>query len=347
MGEVLNIESLFNTSWIPETKKGFSTYVFLALYAPFGTILFLLRSFIALQFILLAFFMPQSKLKQKSLRIMSGVLGLTFSTEGEILGRIFISNRVTRLDHYVIYLATSAVTPMNLGLPSFVQKPLAITDDVEKEELLSSSTPLVLFPEVESTNGERGLLQFQTTEFLEATTAALTIQPVGLKASRILLNVNYVQGGLCSEIFFTLFLPNTHFVLKFLPPESWNPVTAQDSIAQSLNLVPTKFGVSDKAEYIKKLNFRPPSLATMARAVQQQLSPVILSPETIISTLQRTGSVARTVEELRKSLAEPSFRKSASERMTSFQERKRVMILTARKKYLEKHGIEESKSEDL
>jgi len=341
MGEVLNVESLFNKSWIPD-GNGWMSMVFLILYAPFGLILFLLRSFIALQFFLLVTLMPQSKVKQKSLRVMSGVLGLTFSTEGEISSGIFVSNHVTKLDHYVVHLATNALTPVSSGLPSWFLKPLAVKESLKTPELLTSSTPLLLFPEKESTSGERGLLQFEQSEFLEATTQMTTIQPIAIKTSRILLNVNCAQGGLCSEVFFTFFLPNTHFVLKFLPPETWNPTTTQDSIAQALNLVPTKFGVSDKAEFIKKLNFRPPSLATMARAVQQQLSPVILSPETIISTLQRTGSVAQTVEELRKSLAEPSFRKSATERMTSFQERKRVMILTARKKYLEKHGIEES-----
>jgi len=98
--------------------------------------------------------------------------------------------------------------------------------------------------------------------------------------------------------------------------------------------------MSDKAEFIKKTNFRPPSVASMARLVQQQLHPVILSPESVLAALQKTGSVAGAVEELRKSITEPSFRKNASDRMMSFQERKRIMILTARKKYCEKHGLE-------
>jgi len=107
-----------------------------------------------------------------------------------------------------------------------------------------------------------------------------------------------------------------------------------------LKLLPTRYKASDKHEYIKKINFRPPSLTTMTRLVQQELHPIIISTETILTTLQRTNSVEKTVQELRKSMAEPSFHKSATERMMNFQERKRMMIENARRKYCEKNGLE-------
>jgi len=83
----------------------------------------------------------------------------------------------------------------------------------------------------------------------------------------------------------------------------------------------------------------------MAREVQKQLAPQSISPELIISTLQRTGSVEAALESLRQScpsggLPPPStFPKSATQRMTSFQERKRIMIANARQKYIEKHKL--------
>jgi len=80
-------------------------------------------------------------------------------------------------------------------------------------------------------------------------------------------------------------------------------------------------------------------MAAKARLVQQQLHPVVLSPESVISAIQKTGSVEEALLELRKSIAQPSFRKNATERMSTFQERKRLMIQAARDKYVEKHGI--------
>lgn len=120
----------------------------------------------------------------------------------------------------------------------------------------------------------------------------------------------------------------------------------QSEIAQSLGLKATKLNASDKAEYLKRLYFRPPSLATMTREVQRKLAPQTISPELIIATLQRTGSVEATLESIRQSnitggINPPpsTFSKSASQRMMTFQERKRIMIATARQKYIEKHNL--------
>jgi len=174
-----------------------------------------------------------------------------------------------------------------------------------------------------------------------------------------------------------LFCPNTHFTLKFLPLHTVQEpvvdegagaeVTSGDSkvsvvppapvwktrvqaeIAKSIGLSSTKLNASDTAEYIKQLYFRPPSLTVMAREVQKKLGSQSVSPELIISTLQQTGSVEGTLESLRKSgisisssggSASPlTFSKSATQRMMTFQERKRIMIGTARQKYVEKHNL--------
>ena len=89
------------------------------------------------------------------------------------------------------------------------------------------------------------------------------------------------------------------------------------------------------------MKFRTPNIASLAGIVQRQLYPVILSPESVLQSLQKNcNDVEKTVEELRKSIAEPSFRKNANERMMSFQERKRLMILNAKRKYCEKNNIQ-------
>lgn len=144
----------------------------------------------------------------------------------------------------------------------------------------------------------------------------------------------------------------TFLTPRFLPPQisdsegSWK-VSTQSEIASSTGLTPTKLNTSDRTEFLKRLYFKPPNLATMARQVQKKLAPHTISPELIIETLQRTGSVDAALEALRQSSVaagginpQPSsFSKSASQRMMTFQERKRLMIATARQNYIEKHGL--------
>jgi len=336
-GPEIKIEQLFNTSWFSKDDGNDILRLGLLLfYTPIGLLLFVIRTFIATQFLLLKAILPESKVKQKAMRVMGTVLGVTISTEGQISCPTFVSNNITAIDHFVMYAVTNAsyVKMEMTQLPSPVVRLLCIYDGMLKKASIPKLT-LVFFPEKETTNGQFGLLSFYEKVLLDE-----TVQPVGLTVTRPLLNVNTVQSGMFSELFFLFFLPYTHYTIKFLPPETYDELQTQKTIASSINSVPTKFKAADKAEFVRKLNYRPPSIATMARTVQQQLHPVILSPESILAALQKTGSVEKAVEELRKSFTEPSFPKSASQRMMSFQEKKRLMIATARKKYCEQNGLE-------
>lgn len=86
----------------------------------------------------------------------------------------------------------------------------------------------------------------------------------------------------------------------------------------------------------------------MARAVQQQLAPQILSVDVILTALQQAGTVDGALEYLRQNRpastgntnpAGTTFSKNATQRMMSFQERKRLMVAAARQRYIEKHGL--------
>jgi ancient ubiquitous protein 1 len=352
MGEQVRLEQLFHSSWF--RPAGLSTLA-LILYAPIGVCLLIVRLFIALQFFILALILPPNKFRQKVLRIICGVLGLTISTEGDSHphGKVFVSNHITSFDHLAIHLATNAFAPTKKKIFKFLMKPLALfltdNESVTNEQIEFFDDPVIVFPEGKPTNGEVGMLAFTTVTIPEG----FTIQPVGLQVSRPFFHANCITASLTEEIIIGLFLPNTHFSIKFLPVDTvdaegeWKK-RAQATIAQSLNLAPTKFTTADRAEWLKRILFRPPSVATMARAVQQQLSPQILATETILAALQRTGTVDGAVQYLRQtcaaSLASGSglpatFPKSAAQRMMSFQERKRIMIATARQKYIETHGL--------
>jgi len=119
----------------------------------------------------------------------------------------------------------------------------------------------------------------------------------------------------------------------------------QALIAQKLNLICTKLKKSDKDEYVKKLFFKPPSFTTMARAVEQKLSPQIIPPDAILAAVERTRSIEGAIKSLREMYPPggssfTTFSKSSNERMSSFQEKKRLMIATARRKYIEKHNLD-------
>ncbi len=92
-------------------------------------------------------------------------------------------------------------------VPRGLATPLGLIEGVTKEDL--ATTAVLFFPEKETTNGAKGLLKFDNMEILEN----FTVQPIALKVSRILLNVNSVNGGPRAELFFTLFLPYTHFTV--------------------------------------------------------------------------------------------------------------------------------------
>jgi len=308
-------------------------------YAPIGLLCFLIRLGILIQFFLLKLILPQSKFKGRALGIMGGILGVTITTEGEVsdTARIFVSNQVTAIDHFVIHMITHALQYREATqLPSYLEALFGIrTGNGRREE----TEALIFFPEGESTNGSSGLLTFGDLP-PQVENPERLVQPIALSVSRTFLNVNTLESGLGSEFFLTLFSFNTHYRLKFLPVREWESVETQRVIANSLGVQPTKYSLSDKNEYLKKVNFRPMSMATKARLVQQQLHPIQMSPESVISALERTGSIEEAVKELRKTIAQPSFPKNASQRMSTFQERKRLMVEAAREKYAIKHGIQ-------
>ncbi|ODN05437.1 Ancient ubiquitous protein 1 [Orchesella cincta] len=354
MGEQMNVEHLFHKSWF--RPAGLST-IALILYAPVGICLFVIRVFILLQFFLMALLLPPSKIRQKCLQVMAAVLGMTISAEGDpgpCRGRVFVANHITRLDHLAIHVVTSALKPALDAVPYYLLRPLALTASSlanrTQDSIEASEVSFVVFPEGETTSGEVGLLAFSAVEIPNG----INVQPVAIKVSRHWFNTSSVTGGLLNELLIFLFLPNTHFSLRFLPVEVvdneglWKQRT-QSAIAQELHVTPTKLNTSDKAEFRKKLFFRPPSLAAMARAVQQQLAPQILSPEVILAALQQTGSAEGALEYLRQNRpsaagnihpAASTFSKNATHRMMSFQERKRLMIAFARQRYIEKHELQ-------
>lgn len=80
-----------------------------------------------------------------------------------------------------------------------------------QEIIEASDQALVVFPEGEQTSGEVGVLAFTAIEI----PVGVTVQPVAIKVSRHWFNTSAISGNIVSELLIFLFLPNTHFSLRY------------------------------------------------------------------------------------------------------------------------------------
>jgi len=81
---------------------------------------------------------------------------------------------------------------------------------LSREDVECVPESLITFPEGETTNGERGVLSFTAVEV----PVGVTIQPVAIKVTRLLMNTNCVGSSLMQEALVALICPNTHFSLR-------------------------------------------------------------------------------------------------------------------------------------
>lgn len=81
-----------------------------------------------------------------------------------------------------------------------------------------------------------------------------------------------------------------------------------------------------------------PPASTLPTNLVQSTKAGTSSPSTVTCNKEITGKDFNT--------AAPTFPKSAQERMQSFQERKLQLIMNARKRYMDKHGLSALASND-
>ncbi|XP_066951618.1 lipid droplet-regulating VLDL assembly factor AUP1-like [Macrobrachium rosenbergii] len=105
-------------------------------------------------------------------------------------------------------------------------------------------------------------------------------------------------------------------------PLSPNPVASTSQMSHSSSSSPSSSSIS-----ISKTTTQPSTSLGGAPSV----SKATLETSSLTGTLKQAGSLSTAAE---------SFGKSAAERMTSFQARKEQLIQNARRKYIEKHGLQ-------
>ncbi|KPP79071.1 ancient ubiquitous protein 1-like, partial [Scleropages formosus] len=225
------------------SDAGVPPLLLLALYAPLGLALLLLRLVIGAHVLFV--------------RFMCSVLGMHVKRSHrwppDRSVRLYTCNHVTPFDHNMISLLTSCSTPMLEGSTGFMcwaRGFLELNAVSGKAHLVAALQqyccsdglpPLLLFPEEETTNGRAGLLRFSSWAF----SVSDCVQPVALRVKRPFLPLSVAESSWVTELLWTLFIPFTVYQL----------------LAAELGMAPTRVTRADKAEYLKRKR-HPTVLAT-------------------------------------------------------------------------------------
>ncbi|KAJ4945890.1 hypothetical protein JOQ06_023568 [Pogonophryne albipinna] len=410
------IEDMFDFRRFP---KDALVLLLLLIYFPVGICLMLIRIFVGVHVFLVSCALPESFIRRFIVRIMCSVLGMHVRTKNprsrDKNTKLYICNHVTEFDHNIINLLTPCHTPQLEGSTGFVcwargfmeihsaSGQGAIGDTLQRYCSTEGTSPLLLFPEEETTNGRAGLLKFSSWPF----SLTDSIQPVALRVTRPLIALSTPDSSWMKELLWTFFAPCTVYHVSWLPTVSRQDGEStqefankvQELLAGELSLVSTKITKADKAEHIKRtkrhtvpqastsarpasigLGFMVQSLGTddhriakMAQQVKDVLPHVPLN--VIAKDLAETNCVDTTITNLLESKEEgpmeatgtstfgssmnnsyssvpaPTIKPAAKcfgrypvDRHLSLQERKEALYNFARRRYIEKHGLDQEDS---
>ncbi|KAJ8025659.1 Ancient ubiquitous protein 1 [Holothuria leucospilota] len=200
----------------------------LAIYAPIGIIIFILRICIGLHVFLIASILPRfSILRRVVLRVMYIILGIVITSEGsenrdDDVG-VLVANHVSVCDHLAVNLVLPCTVPKVHNLPKFLswamgyeemgasQGRQSLVNNV-KNYCSQQNRPVLAFPEGAMTNGTVGLLKFSSWPF----SVQQSVQPVCISASRPLLPASLcnISSSLWMDMMWFLFVPCTLFHVR-------------------------------------------------------------------------------------------------------------------------------------
>uniref|UniRef100_A0A8D9BKD7 Ancient ubiquitous protein 1 n=1 Tax=Cacopsylla melanoneura TaxID=428564 RepID=A0A8D9BKD7_9HEMI len=249
-----------------------------------------------------------------------------------------------------------------------------------KSFLSRTEAPIVLFPEEETTNGKNGLLKFSSWPVSACNCVQPVILSSHRPLTSLALSP--IPSSWFSDFFWLLFTPCTLYTIKFLPVIKRNSNESDEdlmsrietSIASEAGLTPSLYTPSEKYELEKRLqrdlaaaratsnssNRRYDSrMYREAERIREVLPHVPLS--VIVRELGRShGNAEVTIARLIDTYPSPSvsfntssssqlnqcsspqFNTSPHYRMSAFAEKKAQFIAEARKRYMEKHGLDQT-----
>ncbi|XP_064829767.1 lipid droplet-regulating VLDL assembly factor AUP1-like isoform X2 [Oncorhynchus masou masou] len=364
--ETQGIEQMFDFQRLPNDGL---VLLLVLLYSPVGLCLMLLRIFVGAHVFLVSCALPDSLARRFIVRVMSSVLGMHVRQNSPRLRdkstKLYICNHVTQFDHNIVNLLTSCNTPMLEDSAGFVcwargfMELGAISGQDEMESLRRycsspGTLPLLLFPEEDTTNGRAGLLKFRW------------LPAVSRQDEESLQEfANKIQGLLATE----LGVVSTQITKADKAEHVKRKLhVAPHTTTSNLGARPRPLGFMVRSSGVEELR-----ISRMAQQVKEVLPDIPLG--IITRDLVQTNCVDTTITNLLESTEEfpleatggstsapgpswrslsfsaapaptikpaaKSFGKSPVDRHMSLQERKEALYEFARRRYIEKHGLEQ------
>ncbi|XP_013379693.1 ancient ubiquitous protein 1 [Lingula anatina] len=312
----VRIEDLFNDSRFPSGAG----VIGVVLYFPVGLLLAVLRFFIGLHTYVISCILPKSSIIRSCVfRVMYGILGIVVTVTNpenrDKRCKVIVTNFVSSFDRTAVDLVYPAIMPSVWDLPPLLNWMLGYSNmgvkqgrDIlirnAKKHLLESNLPVLAHPEGASTNGKVGMLKFSVWPFsLED-----PVQPILISVQRpIPIAASVLGGRWWLDVFWSLFVPYTHFKLRVLPTmeaqdeESVEDFTkrVQQVMAEELGITATNFSSADKVEYAKrKLIVQPDSSTNSRKATDQQSQSSQVAPPSSPGADTRLHTMAMQVREV-------------------------------------------------
>jgi ancient ubiquitous protein 1 len=277
----VRLNELFDTNRYPPFGLQLVTVI---LYFPVGLMLAVLRIFIGFHAYIVAWLLPKASFVRRIvLRVMCGVVGLLVIQDDpnpdnrRMKCRVLVANYTSPIDRLAVEMLFPIVMPSMWDLPSSLMWLLGYEDMGAKhgrETLIQNAKkhcheslyPLLAFPEGATTNGKAGLLKFSVWPF----SLDEPVQPIVIKIVRpwiTPLTPSVAGSSWWSDLFWFLFVPYSCFHIRLLPvitqfeDETVQEFArrAQELMAASLLLTPTKFTSADKIDFLKQQQQRQDS----------------------------------------------------------------------------------------
>jgi len=275
------VEKLFDKNYLRQPISTIEWIIFLV-YLPFGTILSFVRVLLTAILCLYASFsekyLPWKMSDRTLFRLICYIAGVfvrkvegKIPTEKEMAHTFIVSNHTMTGDPGVLYLLypknAKVVHKSNVGSFDIITRhKILVGEDKAQvrttilEEVEKDPTPVVIYPEGATTNGNVGLLRFSSFIF----GLGRPIHPVGVKyfPAFPFIPFHSIMPNYTFHMFLVGFQPYVLVDIHVIPRQEKEPQETpeafaervQKQIATAINVSPTTYSASDKSKLRKNLS---------------------------------------------------------------------------------------------
>lgn len=275
------VEKLFDSKYLRQPMSSLD-WIILILYTPIGCILAFVRVLLTAVLCLYATisekYLPWKISDRTLFRLICYIAGVfvrkiegKLPTEKELAHSFVVSNHTMTGDPGVLYHLyhrnAKVVHKSNVGSFDIITRHKVLVGEDKAQvrtailnEVESDPTPIVIYPEGATTNGNVGLLRFSSFIF----SLGRPIHPVGVKYSPALPFIPFhaIMPNYTFHMFLVGFQPFVLVDIHVLPRQEKGPSETPESfaervqkqIASAINVAPTPYTASDKSKLRKSMS---------------------------------------------------------------------------------------------